>query len=206
MWLAWVNEPSSTLTNDTEGGLCCVVPSLIANSAYIISTVTGVHTSEAQSTSGSPSCCVDILCWWWKSTHWSISCPHEPQTAPSSSSAVELRATAILHCYTLWGFSDVRSTNWRTQRTQLTLKTSISWLPSPPAEPRLAYSTDHMHSKKVHEARNLLCSAAGTYTCYLTCGLYWFPRKWVWSHLSQNTYITHSVLSWQGWKCHCLLD
>ena len=61
MWLAWVNELSSTLTNNTEGGLCCVTPSLIADSTYVISTVTGVHTSETQGTSGSPSCCVDIL-------------------------------------------------------------------------------------------------------------------------------------------------
>ena len=60
MSLAWV-ELSSTLTNDAEGGLLCVPSSLIADSAHVISTVTGVHASEAQSASGSHGCCVDVL-------------------------------------------------------------------------------------------------------------------------------------------------
>ena len=52
---------SSTLTNDTEGGQCCGHSSLIADSAHVISTVTGVHTSEAQSASGSHNFCVVVL-------------------------------------------------------------------------------------------------------------------------------------------------
>ena len=53
-----VGRGSNTLTNDTEGALCCGHSSLIADSAHIISTVTGVHTSEAQSASGSHGHCI----------------------------------------------------------------------------------------------------------------------------------------------------
>ena len=125
MWLVWT-ELSSTLTNDTEGSLLCVVSSLIADSAHVISTVTGVHTSEAQNASSSHSFCVVALHWWWKSAHGSISCPHECQSAQSSSSAGELSIASTLHCYTLWACSDVRRTNWRTQRTQRTQQTLIT--------------------------------------------------------------------------------